>query len=61
MRAHAEYRGLNEHHTCVNWFWLVVREFDREQRALLLQFVTGTSRVPARGFAPLQVLYLVRG
>jgi len=56
MRAHCEYRGFNESHPAVQWFWQVVREeFDREQRALLLQFVTGTSRVPARGFAHLQV------
>merc|ERR1712232_1284689 len=32
----------------VEWFWDVVRnDFDREMRARLLQFVTGTSGVPA--------------
>ena len=37
------------------WFWEVVREdFDQETRARLLQFVTGTSGVPARGFSVLQ-------
>jgi len=40
--------------TC-RWFWEVVRdEFDQETRARLLQFVTGTSGVPSRGFSVLQ-------
>lgn len=38
----------------INWFWEVVREFEQEQKAKLLQFVTGTSGVPAQGFAALQ-------
>ncbi|XP_006815383.1 E3 ubiquitin-protein ligase HACE1-like [Saccoglossus kowalevskii] len=33
------------------WFWEVVREFSQEERVLLLQFVTGSSRVPHGGFA----------
>uniref|UniRef100_A0A7S4N172 HECT-type E3 ubiquitin transferase n=1 Tax=Odontella aurita TaxID=265563 RepID=A0A7S4N172_9STRA len=37
------------------WFWEAVRdEFDQETRARLLQFVTGTSGVPSRGFSVLQ-------
>lgn len=43
-------------HKVVQWFWEVVKDdFDQEQRARLLQFVTGTSGVPAQGFACLQV------
>ena len=39
----------------VEWFWEVVRsDFDQEMKARLLQFVTGTSGVPARGFGVLQ-------
>jgi hypothetical protein len=39
----------------VEWFWDVVRnEFDQEMKARLLQFVTGTSGVPTRGFSVLQ-------
>lgn len=42
-------------HKCVEWFWDVVRnDFDQEMKARLLQFVTGTSGVPARGFSVLQ-------
>jgi len=37
------------------WFWEVVKEdFDQEMKAKLLQFVTGTSGVPSRGFEVLQ-------
>jgi len=39
----------------VRWFWEAVRDdFDQEMRARLLQFVTGTSGVPSRGFSVLQ-------
>lgn len=38
----------------VEWFWEVVDEYDTEMKARLLQFVTGTSGVPSRGFAVLQ-------
>ena len=34
-----------------------VENFDSEMRARLLQFVTGTSRVPMNGFAELQGQY----
>ncbi len=41
--------------TCqtVIWFWKFVRELDHEKRARLLQFVTGTCRVPVGGFGQL--------
>lgn len=38
----------------VRWFWRVVDEYDEEHRARLLQFVTGSSRVPLQGFKALQ-------
>merc|ERR1719238_566162 len=39
----------------VEWFWEVVQyDFDQEMKARLLQFVTGTSGVPSRGFSVLQ-------
>lgn len=34
-----------------------VRSFDNEQRTRLLQFVTGTCRLPVGGFAELMGLY----
>lgn len=37
----------------VTWFWESLRSFSQEQRARILQFVTGTSRVPVEGFKAL--------
>uniref|UniRef100_A0AC34FUV6 E3 ubiquitin-protein ligase n=1 Tax=Panagrolaimus sp. ES5 TaxID=591445 RepID=A0AC34FUV6_9BILA len=37
----------------VIWFWQFVRSCDQEQRSKLLQFVTGTCRVPVGGFSEL--------
>jgi hypothetical protein len=41
-------------HPACQWFWEVVADFDQEMKARLLQFVTGTSGVPSRGFGVLQ-------
>ena len=38
----------------VGYFWRAVRSFTHEERAKLLQFATGSSRVPLEGFAALQ-------
>ncbi|TDG40897.1 hypothetical protein AWZ03_012675 [Drosophila navojoa] len=38
----------------VQWFWQVVESYSSEMRARLLQFVTGSSRVPLQGFRALQ-------
>lgn len=53
-RKHTNYRGeySDKHHVIV-WFWKALSSFDLETRARLLQFVTGTSRVPMNGFAEL--------
>ncbi|XP_068722860.1 E3 ubiquitin-protein ligase NEDD4-like isoform X2 [Montipora capricornis] len=53
-RKHTNYRGdySDKNHVIV-WFWKALTSFDLETRARLLQFVTGTSRVPMNGFAEL--------
>jgi len=38
----------------IEWFWQIVSEFGQEEKALLLLFVTGTSKVPLEGFKALQ-------
>ncbi|XP_058127823.1 E3 ubiquitin-protein ligase Nedd-4-like [Anopheles coustani] len=40
-------------HLVIQWFWRAVLSFSNEMRARLLQFVTGTSRVPMNGFKEL--------
>ncbi|KAL3674541.1 hypothetical protein V7S43_000489 [Phytophthora oleae] len=39
-----------EQNGVLEWFWIVVEGLAPEERAKLLQFVTGTSRVPVEGF-----------
>ena len=55
-KAHTEYNGnLDPSRGAAQLFWRVVEEsFDDEQRVRLLQFVTGTARLPAGGFQNLQ-------
>jgi hypothetical protein len=55
-KAHTEYQGgLSAGKGAGLYFWRVVeKDFDDEQRTRLLQFVTGTSRLPAGGFKDLQ-------
>lgn len=48
------YKGdYHPSHIVIQWFWRVVLSFTNEMRARLLQFVTGTSRVPMNGFKEL--------
>ena len=53
---HTEYQQYRTTDDVIVWFWDALRSFDREEKALFLQFVTGTSKVPLGGFATLQVL-----
>uniref|UniRef100_A0A8C3F8R9 E3 ubiquitin-protein ligase HACE1 n=1 Tax=Chrysemys picta bellii TaxID=8478 RepID=A0A8C3F8R9_CHRPI len=43
--------GYEREDPVIQWFWDVVEELTQEERVLLLQFVTGSSRVPHGGFA----------
>eukprot|EP01023_Acetabularia_acetabulum_P058285 TRINITY_DN6862_c0_g1_i3.p5 TRINITY_DN6862_c0_g1~~TRINITY_DN6862_c0_g1_i3.p5 ORF type:complete len:150 (+),score=29.72 TRINITY_DN6862_c0_g1_i3:24-452(+) len=54
LRANTEYAGYTAASQVVQWFWEVVSELDQEDLARLVQFVTGTSRVPLGGFSTLQ-------
>ncbi|KAH8549675.1 hypothetical protein BGW37DRAFT_459292 [Umbelopsis sp. PMI_123] len=53
-KNNTEYQGYSQSSPQINWFWRAVRSFDQEERAKLLQFATGTSKVPLEGFAHLQ-------
>ncbi|XP_031403999.1 E3 ubiquitin-protein ligase UPL1-like isoform X2 [Punica granatum] len=54
LRANTEYTGYTAASSVVQWFWDVVKGFTKEDMARLLQFVTGTSKVPLEGFRALQ-------
>lgn len=38
----------------IQWFWQCVRGWPAERKSRLLQFATGTSRIPVNGFKDLQ-------
>ncbi|XP_071989696.1 E3 ubiquitin-protein ligase NEDD4-like isoform X16 [Engystomops pustulosus] len=53
-RQHTLYKnGYCANHPVIQWYWKAVLLMDAEKRIRLLQFVTGTSRVPMNGFAEL--------
>lgn len=45
MRANTEYSGYSPASPVIQWFWEVVQGLSKEDKARLLQFVTGTSKV----------------
>ncbi|CAO3595638.1 unnamed protein product [Absidia cylindrospora] len=53
-KNNTEYETYHSTSPQIQWFWRAVRSFDQEERAKLLQFATGTSKVPLEGFAHLQ-------
>lgn len=53
-KKHTDYRGYQESDEVIQWFWKCISEWDNEQKARLLQFTTGTSRIPVNGFKDLQ-------
>lgn len=53
-KNNTEYSGYTPSSPQIVWFWRMVRSFDKEQQAKLLQFVTGTSKVPLNGFKELE-------
>ncbi|CAK0804963.1 unnamed protein product [Prorocentrum cordatum] len=55
-RHHAQQEGDDQ---VLGWFWEAVASFSTEQRALLLSFSTGSSRIPPGGFENLEPQFRV--
>ncbi|KAF1784287.1 S-adenosyl-L-methionine-dependent methyltransferase [Phytophthora cactorum] len=51
-KTHTIYVGERDERA-IAWFWNIVHEFSNEQKARLLQFTTGSARVPVQGFKAL--------
>lgn len=49
-RLNTEYEGYSASSSQIRWFWRTVKSFDHSQRAKLLQFCTGSAKVPIDGF-----------
>ncbi|KAI9822741.1 MAG: hypothetical protein M1832_002974 [Thelocarpon impressellum] len=53
-KKHTDYRGYTESDEVIRHFWTCISGWDAEQKSRLLQFATGTSRIPVNGFKDLQ-------
>ncbi|TDL19890.1 HECT-domain-containing protein [Rickenella mellea] len=51
---YTDYRGYEMNDEVVQWFWKCIRSWPAERKSRLLQFTTGTSRIPVNGFKDLQ-------
>lgn len=56
-KENTEYTGeYSVDHKVIVWFWEIVFALSKQMQRDLLQFVTGTSRVPIEGFAALKTI-----
>ena len=53
-KANTEYHNYNPSSQQIVWYWRIVKAMTNEERAKLLQFITGTSKVPLNGFKELE-------
>ncbi|XP_058828443.1 E3 ubiquitin-protein ligase SMURF2 [Topomyia yanbarensis] len=53
-KAHTRLKQCTQETPQILWFWQIVESYSPEMRAQLLQFVTGSCRVPLQGFRALQ-------
>jgi len=57
---HTNYVGYTADSEQIKWFWEFVRSLDQETAAQLLQFTSGSARVPLGGFAALRGVQGIR-
>jgi hypothetical protein len=59
LRANTDYGGFKSTDWIILSFWNVLRSFTKEEKALFLQFVTGTSKVIYQFFFFLLLFFLI--
>ncbi|XP_050402259.2 probable E3 ubiquitin-protein ligase HERC1 [Patella vulgata] len=47
LRKVVRYRGIEETHTLVRWFWEVLESFSNDERIQFLRFISGRTRLPS--------------
>lgn len=50
FKRNTEYRDYDTNTPVIIWFWEIVSKYDQEDLAKLVQFITGSSKVPSEGF-----------
>lgn len=58
-RSHSHSFDSSEADEVIDWFWMVVERFGTEERRRLLNFTTGSSRLPPGGFSDLRPAFTV--
>jgi len=53
--------GFSKDTNCVRWFWEAVHSMDLEDKRKLLQFTTGSDRIPVGGLAKLKLIIAKNG
>jgi len=53
--------GFSKETNCVRWFWEAVHSMDLEDKRKLLQFTTGSDRIPVGGLAKLKLIIAKNG
>ena len=56
LRVNTDYQGYNASSPQIRWFWEVVAGMSKQDKANLLQFATGASKIPPGGFSNLEGL-----
>merc|ERR1711941_92085 len=54
LRRHTEYTNYAPDNVVIQRFWAILHAMDAQEKAMFLQFVTGSSKVPLEGFKALQ-------
>ena len=53
--------GYSKSSVSVQFFWVAMKSFTKEERGQLLQFATGTNKAPLDGFDPAFTITLAEG
>lgn len=57
LKKNVEYHGYTPLDQVIQWFWEILEEYTSEDLAKLIQFITGTSKIPLEGFSKLQGMH----
>ncbi|KAK7116135.1 hypothetical protein V1264_001871 [Littorina saxatilis] len=47
LRKVVRYRGMDENHVLIKWFWTILEDFTNEERIQFLRFISGRTRLPS--------------
>lgn len=57
LKMNTDYQGYSPNDQVIKWYWEILEEYTNEDLARLVQFITGTSKIPLEGFSKLQGMH----